>query len=342
MNAIRPFDQFPFLVLPENRLAVAAVNKLGPKVRRRVCRLVTVVGPAGCGKSRLARELIRGWDEARDDGKRLLVTASEYAAQFAEASEHGAIPQFQTRYRHDVRLLVCEDVQMLGPRKETQQQLLAAIDEIISEGGLVLLTSTRMPGEITGLSRRLVNRMHGGICAPLELPGEESRRALIDHFLSIDPLPLTSEEVGLIAEKHAVSPRELLGLLTQLRMESQTRSGRNRSTRNVEEILEGLPMNSKFSLADISRVTARTFGVRMADLKSPRRSQTLTLARQTAMYLARNLAGMQFSTIGNYFNRRNHSTVIHACQKIETLLEDDPRLAHDVATIRKQLESGTP
>jgi chromosomal replication initiator protein len=272
--------------------------------------------------------------------KVLMVTpeAVPFAKTGGLADVAGVLPRELVRLGHDVRLLVCEDVQILGPRRETQQQLLAAIDEVLDGGGLVLLTSTRMPGEIEGLSRKLVNRMHGGICANLDPPGEESRRRLIEHFLTVEPVRLSPQEIETVARRYPVSPRELLGLLAQLSLETRAR-GHNGKQRNLEEILADLSIDSPLRMSRIAKVTARTFGVRVSDLKGPRRSQTITLARQTAMYLARELGRQHYAVIGEYFNRRNHSTVIHACRKIETLLDEDPRLAHDVETIREELVS---
>ncbi len=336
---LRQHDHHAFLVLPENRLAVAAVKKLKPKIRNRLVSLVTLIGPPGVGKSRLTRDLIRSWSTAKSDGKLVSITASEFAAQFAEASSEGSIPQFQAQYRKSVRLFICEDLQAIAKRHETQTQLLAVIDEVIANDGCVLLSSTVMPGEIKGLSRRLVNRVHGGLCVSMELPDLLSRQKLIKHFLTSDSLQLSEVDIELIAQSYPVSARELLGLLTQL----STQAGKNsaKSTITLEDILNELTVRQQISLHDISRETAKAYGVTIADMKSPRRTQTISTARQTAMFLAREMSSQNYKQIGAYFNRRNHSTVIHACQKIETSIQTEPRVAHDVAIIRKSLQSGS-
>lgn len=335
---IRQSDPRSFLVLPENQLAVAAVKKLAPGSRRRRIWVVTVVGPAGVGKSHLARELLRSWESESAEGKRLLFTASQFAAQLADAATTGTISQFQSRHRHDVSLLICEDVHSLGPRKESQQQLLAAMDEIISNGGVVLLTSTRMPGSIKGLSRKLVNRMHGGLCVEIDLPGKASRRELIEQFLSQESLPLTEEEIDKIAEETSGSPRELFGFLSQLQAEAKLRTGKQRRTSiNLGAALAERQRQTDLSLPEITRATAERFGVKPSEMKGPSRVQTLALARQTAMYLARELGHLHYAQIGDYFNRGNHSTVIHACQKITRQLETDSALVRQVQTIKEEL-----
>ncbi|WP_437193713.1 helix-turn-helix domain-containing protein [Planctomicrobium sp. SH527] len=328
MNAVlRQADPRSFLVLPENQLSIAAVNQLAPGVKRRCVNLVTLIGEAGTGKSHLARELVRSWEGERTDKKVIVVTASQFSAQFAEAATIDSIPQFQTRYRNEIALLVCEDIQMLGARKETQQQLQATIDDVISQGGLVLLTSTQMPGAIRGLSRRLMNRMHGGLCVTIEMPSVPSRRKLIEHILAGEGHHLSTKEIDQIAQDYPVSPRELSGLLAQLRAEEKLLSPAQRPRRStVKALIEERNRVPSIDLGGLCKLTAVQFGVKSADLKGPRRSQTISLARQTAMYLAREQLQMNYVEIGKYFNRGNHSTVIHACRKIGEQRQTDPDL----------------
>lgn len=337
-GAIRPQDQQAFLRLPENRLAVAAVKKLAPGSRRRATSLVTVVGPSGCGKTHLARQLIRGWEEQRNQQKLIVTTASQFAAQLAEASAAGKVSQFQTRYRNDVSLLVCEDIQILGPRRETQQQLIAVIDDVMAQGGSVLITSTRMPGTIRGLDRRLVNRLHGGVCVSIKLLGKESRRKLVEQYLKSESFRLKPAEIDMVVGEQPASPRELLGTLAQLSRESSLRQGRSARTGNeLQHLLRERQRPAEIAIDDIARVTAARFGVRTADLKGPRRSQTIALARQTAMYLARELGGMHYADIGAFFNRGNHSTVIHACRKIAAERRSNETLDREIRRTQEEL-----
>ncbi|SFH95331.1 helix-turn-helix domain-containing protein [Planctomicrobium piriforme] len=339
-GSVRQSDQRSFLVLPENQLAVAAVKKLAPVVKRRSIRLVTLVGPAGVGKSHLARDLVRSWESDRTEGKVLVTTASQFAAQLADASSAQAISQFQTRFRNEVKLLVCEDVHVLGPRKESQQQLLAAIDDVTAQGGVVLLTSIQMPGSIKGLSRRLVNRMHGGLCVNIELPSAASRRKLIEHALAADGARLPPREIEQIAAESPVSPRELFGLLSQLRSETQLlTAGDRRRGSVVKALIEERSPAFDVGLPELCRVTAARFAVKPSELKGPRRSQTITLARQTAMSLARELLKLNYVEIGEYFNRGNHSTVIHACQKIAEQRKTDSDLELAIQSIHEELKS---
>lgn len=336
-TTLRQHDQHPFLALPENRLAVAAIKRLGPLTRRRTVQIVTLVGSSGTGKSRLARELIRSWEDKRSDGKIHYVTASEFAAQLARASTEDAIRQFQIRYRKDVLLFVCEDIQALAGRTETQQQLVAVIDEIVTSGGCVLFSSTVMPSGIRGLSPRLANRIRGGLCVDVPLPGASSRRKLLEHFLTCESQRLSDSEIVEITEKHEFSPRELQGLLNHFRTLRKTKSG---AATTASEIIAQMNFSSQNSLPEIALATAKVFGVKVSELKSSRRSQSISIARQVAMYLARDLTDLNYKTVGEYFGRGNHSTVIHACKKIANQIQENPVLAHHVEAVEKRLQNG--
>lgn len=312
------------------------MKRVSPLTRRRTVQLVFLCGPPGAGKSRVARELIRSWEAKRSDGKIIYLTASEFAAQFAQASTDAAIQQFQRRYRKDVVLFVCEDLQAIAGRSESQQQLIAVIDDVLAGGGCLLFTSTAMPAEIRGISKRLVNRIHGGLCVDIPLPGASSRRELLEHFLKSESIQLSADEISDIAQKHEFSPREIQGLIQQFKGAQRSLSGAGMS---ATEVLESLVLSPKYSLPEIASATAKVFGVRVADLKSPRRSQTISIARQVAMHLARELTDLNLKTVGEYFGRGNHSTVIHSCKKIASQIASDSVLAHNVEAIEKRLNA---
>lgn len=330
---IRQHEPHSFLVLPENKLALTAVKTMAPGAKRVAHSTLALIGPAGTGKSHLCRDLARGWREKQDDAKVISVTASQFAAELAEASEAGAISQFQSKYRRDTKLLIFEDLQALQGRKETQQQLVAAVDEIVASGGRVVFTSSRMPGEIRNLNRRLASRIRGGLVAEIAKPCEVSRRKLLLHYLSHESIRLDANEVELIAAEVEGSARELLGILNRVKAEQTSRRAANFDVRHV---LSDRP-ETKVTLKDCANASAKIFGMKVSDLRSPRRSSTVTLARQVAMYLAREMSGVGYQEIGEYFERKNHSTVIYACQKIQELLVEDAKLAHDVAQARKRI-----
>lgn len=332
----------PFLLLDENRFAWAALERLKRDARSSRTsarplegRLVYIHGPSGVGKSHLVRQFLR--DERRRDPKlrTAILTASEFAAQLADASEARKIGEFQSRYR-DLDLFVCEDLAAIEHRPETQQQLVALIDEILKSGGRLVFTSRKSPGELAGVQRRLVNRCHGGTSASIELPGPSARAALLTHFALTRQVPLPQEAIDLLAAELPVSPRELLAAVQQL--EVCARLARTRIDRAfVRRYLDGEIKPQSATLPQIAQAVARQFGVPITALRGQRRAQGIVLPRQCAMFLARQFTAEPMQAIARYFGRRNHTTVLHACRRMNSLASDDPTLRQHLAQIRRAL-----
>jgi len=168
------------VLVPENRFAhAAAIRLLDPS--NGAVPIVVVYGPSGVGKSQLARQIARQAAIENPDVRLLNLTATEFSIELAKASQSEMFDEFRTTYRR-LDLLICEDIQALQKRKESQAQLLAVIDEIVAGGGRVLLTCNRPPGELGGLCSKLVNRCHGGVCGEIEMPSPGTRAVLLQEL----------------------------------------------------------------------------------------------------------------------------------------------------------------
>lgn len=330
-------DPHSFLVIEENRFAFAATMQLRTGEASRPCRLVTVTGASGVGKSHLARQLVREAVAADDRLVDIHFTAAEFASQLASASNARCIPEFQQSLRR-AGLLVVEDLQALEDRNESQQQLLALLDEVISQGGRVLLTANKPVGELRSLSPKLVNRCHGGVCAEMAMPGTGSRTTLLSHFASALQVPVQEELLRLLAKHLPVSPRELHGALLKLR----SLAGGNRARLDQQtamQVIQELSESPGPSMQDIARSVSQEFAISLTDMRSPGRVQSVVVARQTAMYLARHTGRHSFTSIGDYFGGRNHATVLHACRRAAEQLEADASYAQRVRNIRQTLRT---
>ncbi|MGH7127377.1 MAG: DnaA ATPase domain-containing protein, partial [Planctomycetaceae bacterium] len=330
----------PFLVLDENRLALAAVERLKLSRARKTPPLVFLHGPSGCGKSHLARMLLREVRRAKPDVRFALLTASEFAARFAEASATETVPDFQQAYR-ELDLFLCEDLTALEGRPETQQQFVAVLDELRVHGARCLLTSRKMPGELERVSPRLVNRLHGGECVGVRLPGAASRVRLLRHFASTRQVPLSADAMERLADALPVSPRELLAALLQLQERARLNGGAI-DAKTVRRFLQAEALPEAVRLRDVARAVGREFRVTLAALRSAERSQSLVLPRQCGMYLSRELTSEPLAAIAAYFGRRNHGTVLHACRRLERGLAHDAALRQTLARIRAALRVEEP
>jgi chromosomal replication initiator protein len=320
-----------FLLLNENRFAHAAVEQLTWQEASSRPRQVFLSGPAGCGKSVLARWFVRLELSKRPDVSSVHITASEFGAEFAEASESGVIPAFQERYRA-LKSLVVEDLRSLGKRTETLTQLMFVIDNVLANGGRVLLTSRCPPGELTGMPSRLVNRFHAGVSVGIQSPCNASRVSLLQYFAETRQIPIPYESICLLARDMPVSARELLATIIQLDHYAR-HSGSTLDPSEVRQYLDAEIKPTPPTLAQITRATARQFLTTTGELRGHSRKQFLILPRQCALYLSRSLTGLPLVRIGEYFGKRHHSTVAHACERIAQLVNEQPDVRQHLAQI---------
>lgn len=322
------------VLIPENRFAHAAAIRLLDASTGAV-PIVTVYGPSGVGKSQMARHIARQASIERPQIRLAQLTGSEFSVELAKAAQSEMIDEFQATYRSQ-DLLICEDIQTLQKRKESQGQLLAVIDEIVAGGGRVLLTCNLPPGELTGLCAKLINRCHGGVCGEITMPGPGTRAVLLQEFAQGRGLALKDMWVQRLAKRVDGTPRELMGAIVQLESLATTRQ-RSVDDAIVEEFLTQLHQTDGPTLSEITKRVATEFDVPVGELREGGRGQAIVVPRQVAMYIARAGGHHRYKEIGRYFGGRSHSTVVHACQQIDERLTRDSHLWHQVQRIGDSL-----
>ncbi|HUG18415.1 MAG TPA: DnaA/Hda family protein [Planctomycetaceae bacterium] len=327
------------LLLPENRSVFEALQKLGTRSvsSTRKTRLIYVHGPAGTGKSLLVTRFVRDLLRKSPKIKAEIVTASTFAADLADASDAKTIDQFQARFR-SLDLFVCEDLQSLRHRKESQQQLVHCLDHLADRGSTIVLTATSLPGHWTSFDPRLTDRCHGALSIGLKLPALSSRLKLIQHFAQEEHIPFPATAAKLMARELESSPRDLETAVNQL-IELSRRSKQNISLELVEQFLKQDVVRPEIPLNQIIRQTAKYFDLNARDLKSESRRSDVVRARQIAMFLARQFTKQTQQEIARQLGKADHTAVIRAEKKIAQLLETDSLIRLQVAEIKEQLRS---
>lgn len=324
-----------FLVLPENRFAHAAIHAAEPATQT-----VYLHGPSGVGKSALASQAIDRCLAVSPKAKVQSWTGSEFAAEFAEAASNKTIPLFQSLTRQ-FDLLVFEDLQSLEGRPETQMQLLSLTNELLASNCRIIWTSRKSPGQLARFLPKLISRFRGGVLAPVRMPGPDSRRLLAEHFARTRRIAASPAALELLAEHLAVSPREFLAALEQLA--SLARHDRRPVDSDlVRKFIDHDVPPPKLKLEDVCRAVASQFSTTAAELRSLKRVRSAALPRQCAMLLARELTGASVQAIGRYFGGRDHSTVVHSCQRVQELLQSQPDLQSRLNQVRHALGAGPP
>lgn len=326
-----------FLVLPENRFAHSALLEWDTPSTADSPPPVYLYGPSGTGKSHLIQAARGHLSEAHPEWKTLSLTAADFAARYSEAAESKGFRSFRRLFLN-LDLLAIEDLQALSGKFDPQRQLIAMLDDALAHDCRLVITCRTSAAEVSGLLPELVNRCHAAIHVPIRQPGQGSREKLLKHWAGKLSLSLSPDVIAFIATEFSVSPRELYGVMTQLRAISQSR----KLTLNLELVrrhLLGQHPHREFPVPDIAKCVARHFQVTLADLRAKSRQPRLVLPRQCAMFLIRELTDWSLQKIGSYFGGRDHSTIIHACHKLAALLPDQPDLRQHLTKIRAQLQA---
>src|SRR6202166_2647214 len=238
-----------------------------------------------------------------------------------------------------VDALILDDVQFLAGRERTQEEFFHTFNSLHSDRHQIILTSDKVPKDIPGLEERLRNRFESGLIADISPPDLETRVAIIQKKAVAEHLRFSSE-VGLyIAQNVSTNVRELEGCLTRL----SALASLNSSEITLEFARHALHdlirrQEQKPDVEAIQRTVSDSFHVKLADLRSKKRTQHIAFCRQVAMYLSRKLTDSSFPTIGDHFGR-DHSTVIHAHNLIMRRVTSDSAFRMSIEKIERELKS---
>jgi chromosomal replication initiator protein len=217
-----------------------------------------------------------------------------------------------------------------------QIELLGRIDEKLDSGAWVVVTADRVPGQLTNLMPAIGSRLEAGLTLPLASPGLAVRRAFLRRAAARHGLPLEPHEIDELAQRLPATMRQLTGAVQQAKLAQLTESSTEPSEVSRTSTPDAAAVRP-LRPDEVFAVTARYFGISQAALKSASRMRSLVHARSVAMYLARELAGCTLQEIGQLLGGRDHTTVLHACRKIDKSASQEVTLQEELADLRRLL-----
>ena len=337
-----------FVIGKSNELAAAAAHAVS-QAPGKVYNPLFIYGDTGLGKTHLIQAIAHDTLE-RNSGTRITyVAAEQFMNELISAIGERTVPDFRRRYR-EADLLLIDDVHFLKGRKEaTQEEFFHTFNALYEGGRQIVLTSDRPPSEIPGLEDRLKSRFEWGMVADITLPDFEHRVAILKQKAHVDRLELTipDDVIHFIAEHVRSNIRELEGSIIKLlayaslKHKDITVEVAREALRDKLRAIEGLEPepNGKLTILTIQQAVAKEWGVTVDGLRSKTRTKTLTIPRQIAMFLTRELLATQLVEIGNAFGGRDHSTVIHSIDKVQESIVGDPELKTRINRLRGMLET---
>jgi chromosomal replication initiator protein len=334
-----------FVVGKSNELAAAAAHAVA-QAPGKVYNPLFIYGATGLGKTHLMQAIAHEILTRQPAMRITFIGTEQFTNDLVTSIQTRQTPDFRRRYR-ETDLLLVDDCHFLKGKETTQEEFFNTFNALYEAGRQIVLTSDRLPTEIPGLEGRLVSRFQWGMVADIDLPDLEHRIAILQHKAQLDHLEMTvpDEVIRFVAEHVRSSVRELEGSIIKLLAYSSLKHREVTMDLAREALRDKLQRSAlataahgpRLDITTIQEAVARDWGVTSEGLCSKARTQTLTIPRQIAMLLTRELLGTQLVEIGVAFGGRDHSTVIHSLEKAAERIASDPTVERRVSRLRASL-----
>lgn len=291
-------------------------------------------GKVGLGKTHLMHAIGHHIENNQSNTKVLYVSSEKFTNDFITAIRNNTNDQFRARYR-ELDVLMIDDIQFIGDKEGTQEEFFHTFNSLHNSKKQVIISSDRPPKDIQGVEDRLVSRFEWGLVTDIQPPDLETRVAILQKKAELKNYNVPADILLFIAQNVPSNIRELEGTLNRVVACSEF----NEEPITMENVTLWLKdmirdnQSGPVSIGLIQQLVSETFGFSIDELLSQNRSADLALARQIAMYLARNKTGESLQQISYSFNKKDHTTVIHACKKVEKLIKTDLRVRSFVDNI---------
>ncbi|MFW5443224.1 MAG: chromosomal replication initiator protein DnaA [Methylococcaceae bacterium] len=319
-----------------NQLAKAASIQVSENIGKAYNPLF-IYGSSGLGKTHLMHAIGNAAIEKNPSANIVYIHSEKFVQDMVQAFQHNTINAFKDYYR-SIEILLIDDIQFLAGKERSQEEFFHTFNNLLDKKHQVVLTCDKYPKEIEGLEDRLKSRFGWGLPVAIEPPDLETRAAILINKASLVNVELSHDVAFFIGKRIPSNVRDLEGALRRVIANSQF-TGREITIDFTKEALHDLiSLQDKLvNISNIQKTVAEYFKIRLADLSSKSRKQTIARPRQIAMCLARELTSHSFPEIGDAFGGRDHTTVINACKRIKELRNSDIKVSEDYQNLLRTL-----
>ncbi len=312
-----------FIVGHNNRFAHAASEAVS-KAPAKAYNPLFIYGSVGLGKTHLLHAICLGILQKKPKAKISLVSSERFTNDLINAIKDKKVEAFRAKYR-TLDVLLVDDIQFLAGKEQTQEEFFHTFNDLHSNNKQIVLTSDRPPKEIPTLEVRLRTRFEWGLIADIQPPELETRIAILRKKNELNQFDISDEILHYIATQIPSNVREMEGALTRVVAYASLLNTEVTLSiaSNVIRDIVGIKQEKPLSINHIKRKVCDYFSISNTELCSKDRTKDVAFARQVAMYLARELTNVSLPKIGENFGNRDHSTVMHACDKIKSMLQSD-------------------
>ena len=295
-------------------------------------------GGVGLGKTHLMHAIGHQMLQSQPNAKVKYVSSETFANDFINSIQNKTAEEFRQEYRN-VDLLLVDDIQFFAEKEATQEEFFHTFNALYNEGKQIVLTSDRLPNEIPKLQERLVSRFAWGLSVDITPPDLETRTAILRKKAAAERLEIPDDTLSYIAGQIDSNIRELEGALVRVQAFAAMNS-EDISTSLAADALKTLKSGKghpQLSILQIQEEVAKYYHIQLKDLKGKKRVKSIVVPRQIAMYLARELTDNSLPKIGAEFGGKDHTTVIHAHEKIQQLMDASVSMQNEVSEIKNFL-----
>lgn len=292
-------------------------------------------GGVGLGKTHLMHAIGHQYLSINPDKNVKYVSSETFANDFIGSIQNRTQEEFREKYR-TVDLLLVDDIQFFADKEGTQEEFFHTFNALYDERKQIVLTSDRLPNEIPKMQERLVSRFAWGLSVDITPPDLETRIAILRKKADAERLEIPNDTLSYIAGQIDSNIRELEGALVRVQAYA-TMQNREITTSLAADALKSMIKGSEkeLSISKIQEDVARYYQITVDDLKGRRRVKAIVTPRQIAMYLAREFTENSFPKIGEEFGGKDHTTVLHAHEKIKKLINEDPKMKKEINELKE-------
>jgi chromosomal replication initiator protein len=297
-----------------------------------------IYGGVGLGKTHLMQS-IGNYIYGESNAKVIYVTAENFTNEFIQSIRDKTTQAFKNKYRY-IDVLLIDDIHFLQKKIETQEELFHTFNALYDGNKQMVFTCDRPVSELKNLSDRLRSRFERGLNVDLQPPSFETRFAILKKKADSRNIHIPNEVIELISKNVTTNVRDLEAALTKLVAYAEL-VGKQITVEIAQQQLKDVfasPKQSNVTMEIIQRVTAEYFALSFNDLKGKKRTKAIAYPRQLAMYIAREITEYSTTEVGMEFGGRDHTTVMHACQKIEERIRSDPTLDSTINTLIRSIK----
>ncbi|MCR4819463.1 MAG: chromosomal replication initiator protein DnaA [Fretibacterium sp.] len=326
-----------FVVGKSNRMAHAASLAVA-EMPGKAYNPLFIWGGVGLGKTHLMHAICNYAQEKTKNLRTLYLSAEQFLNEFVKAIASSKTAQFKERYRN-LDILLIDDIQFLGSKEQSQEEFFHTFNSLHDDGRQVVICSDRQPSELKNIEERLTSRFSWGLVADIQPPDLETRIAILQKKASLRQYAIPDEVIHFLAQHIPSNIRELEGALNRVIASAELMCEEitiDRVSVWLKDILR-MDLKGPVTIEAIQNAVAENFGVSLEDLSSSKRTAELAMARQIAMFLCRKMTETSLHQIAHAFRKKDHTTVMHAQNKIENLIATDKNIRQRVDNIKNKL-----